>query len=158
MLGTVDVRRPDLPDDDQPAPHARPQEVAFAVPTRVLVAKLGLAAVLAVASLILGSGPQRVIGLLAAAAVAVYGLRDVLARERLRADADGLVAVRGYSGRRRLTWAEIEAVRVDARQRLGARTELLEIDTGAEIYQFSRYDLGTEPAEALSMLSAVWRP
>ena len=87
----------------------------------------------------------------------VYGLRDVLARERLRADADGVVAVRGYSGRRHLAWAEIEAVRVDAHQRLGARTELLEIDTGPEIYQFSRYDLGTEPAEALSMLSAVRR-
>ena len=136
-------------------PRQWPESVTFAVPTRVIVGKFGLAAVLAVAAVSLGSGPQRIIALVAAAAVVAYALRDVLARERLRADAEGVVAVRGYAGRRHLSWDEVEAVRLDARQRLGAHTELLEIDAGPEIYQFSRHDLGTEPAEALEALTAV---
>ena len=78
-----------------------------------------------------------------------------MARERLRADRDGVVAVRGYAGHRRLTWSEIERVRVDARTRLGASTELLEIDAGEEIYLFSRHDLGVDPTDAVEALEAV---
>ena len=158
MLCTVDVRRPDRPDDDperallEPAPDGT---VAFRVPTRVVAAKFGVAIVLALAALALASGPSLVIGLIAAALVAVYAVRDVLARERLRADPSGVVAVHGYAGRRHLPWKEIESVRVDARTRLGARTELLEIDADTEIFQFSRFDLGVEPDEALAAIDDV---
>ena len=158
MLCTVDVRRPDRPDDDperaplEPAPDGT---VAFRVPTRVVAAKFGVAMVLALAALALASGPSLVIGLIAAALVAVYAVRDVLARERLRADPSGVVAVHGYAGRRHLPWKEIESVRVDARMRLGARTELLEIDADTEIFQFSRFDLGVEPDEALAAIDDV---
>jgi len=67
--------------------------VSFTVPTRVVVAKFALAALLALTALLMGNRPQLVIGLLAAVALAAYGLRDVVSRERLRADADGVVAV-----------------------------------------------------------------
>ena len=61
----------------------------------------------------------------------------------------------GYAGRRHLAWSEIERVRVDARNRLGAQHRLLEIDADPEIFLFSRYDLGMDPAEAAEALEAV---
>jgi len=129
--------------------------VSFTVPTRVIVAKFALAALLALIALFMGNRPQVVIGLLAAVALAAYGLRDCVSRERVRADADGVVAVRGYVGRRHLAWSKIERVRVDTRSRLGARTELLELDAGDEIFLFSRFDLGVDPDDAAAALEAV---
>ncbi len=132
-----------------------PDEVIFAVPTWVIVAKLASAALLVALALLSVNGPQMVVGLVAAGAVGAYGLRDVIARVRLAADASGVVAVRGYAGHRRLAWSEIERVRVDTRSRFGARSELLELDAGAEIFLFSRYDLGAEPDAAAAALEAV---
>jgi hypothetical protein len=149
---TDDTARSDDPASrEDPAPRS----VSFRVPTRVVVAKFGVAAVLALVSLVLAAGVPRAVGLIAAAAVAAYALRDVLARERLRADTEGVVAVRGYAERRHLSWPEVERVRVDSRLRLGARTELLELDAGEEIYLFSRYDIGVDPDEAFEALVAI---
>jgi Bacterial PH domain len=130
-------------------------EVRFAVPTRVMVLKFGLAAGLAMLGLIASNRPQLVLGLGSAAAVAAYAARDVVARQRLRADREGLVTVRGYAGRRRLAWSEIERVRVDTRTRLGASSELLEIDADEEIFLFSRFDLGVDPSEAVEALQTL---
>ena len=99
--------------------------------------------------------PQLVVSLLAALGVAAYAVRDVVARERLAADADGVRVTRGYAGHRSLAWSEIERVRVDARTRLGARSEMLEIDAGEEIFLFSRFDLGVDPEDAAAALAAV---
>lgn len=131
--------------------------MVFRVPTGVVMAKFGFAAVLALAALALAAGVQLAIGLLAAAGLAAYALRDLLARTRLRADTKGVVAVRGYAGSRHLTWPEIERVRVDSRVRLGARSELLELDAGEELYLFSRFDLGVDPEEALATLDSLRR-
>lgn len=153
--GGDDGGKPERPVDDVSA-----DQVSYVVPTRVIVLKFAVAALLGVLALVaLGAGEisQFVIGVVVASAVAVYAARDLVARERLRADGDGVVAVRGYAGHRRLPWSEIERVRVDARSRLGASTELLEIDAGEEIYLFSRNDLGVDPTDAAESLEAVRR-
>jgi len=134
---------------------AEAAEVTFAVPTRVIVVKFGLVALLALLGLLASNRPQVVVSLTAAVAMAIYAARDLLVRERLRADRDGVVAVSGYAGRRRLAWSDIERVRVDARSRLGASSELLEIDADPEIFLFSRHDLGVDPTEAAEALRAV---
>ncbi len=61
----------------------------------------------------------------------------------------------GFAGRRRLSWPEIERVRVDRRERLGLRAELLEVDAGDSLHLFSRNDLGAEPDEVLATLLAL---
>lgn len=132
-------------------------QVSFAVPGRVIALKFGLAVLLLLLGLIGLDRSQMVAGLIAALAVAAYASRDLVARERVRADRDGVVAVRGFAGRRRLAWSEIEQVRVDQRTRYGAGRELLEIDAGEEIYLFSRYDLGVDASEAAEAMDAVRR-
>ena len=92
---------------------------------------------------------------IAATAALAYAVRDVLARQRLHADAEGVVAVRGFATRRRLAWDQIERLGVDSRLRFGARSELLELDAGEEIFQYSRYDLGVRPEDALEALEGV---
>jgi hypothetical protein len=132
--------------------------VRFGVPTRIIVAKLGAAAVLAIVALFAPNRSQVVTGLIAAVGLGVYGLRDVLARERLRAGPDGVLAGRGLAGHSRLAWADIERVRIDSRNRLGARGHLLEIDAGEQIFLYSRFDLGVDPADAAIALESVRVP
>jgi hypothetical protein len=144
-------------DDTFDEPHEPVERVAYRVPRAVLAAKLATAVVLALVGLSAGERPRMVLALLAALAVAVYAGRDVVNRVRLRADSGGVVAARGYAGRRRLAWSEIERVRVDQTSRLGARSEMLEIDTGAELFLYSRYDLGVDPEEAAIVLAEMRR-
>jgi hypothetical protein len=91
---------------------------------------------------------------LAAAGLVASAVRDLVLPVRLRADAEGLTLVAGVA-RRRLPWSQIERVRLDERQRLGLRTELLEIDTGDELHFLGERDLGVPPAEALTALTAL---
>jgi hypothetical protein len=178
----VHVRSPGVPDEPSGDDHARHQQsadgsfadgsfdavggsreivrhpdgsVRFAVPTRIIVGKLAAAAVVAIAALLAPNRPQLFVGLIAAVCLGIYGLRDVLARERLRADPDGIVAVRGFAGHDRLAWTDVEGVRLDSRSRLGARSQLLEIDAGEHIYLYSRFDLGVDPDEAVIALESV---
>src|SRR5262245_15328629 len=95
----------------------------------------------------------------AAAAGAVllglYALRDVLVPVRLAADTSGVTVVSGYAGHRRVPWSQIERVRVDERNRLGIRMEMLEIDAGESLHLFSTYDLNapcSDVAESLNKL------
>jgi hypothetical protein len=121
------------------------------------VAKL-LGAV-AIIVLVLAVGRDDPVQWFLAVAVAVglagWALRDVVTPVRLAADPDGLTVVVGFAGHRRLAWAEIERVRIDRRDRLGVRTELLEVDAGDSLYLFSRYELGAEPADVLESLLAL---
>jgi hypothetical protein len=87
--------------------------------------------------------------------LAGWALRDLIAPVRLAADPDGVAVAVGFAGRRRLGWSEIERVRLDRRDRLGVRTNLLEIDAGDHLYLFSRYDLGAEPEDVLAALLAL---
>jgi hypothetical protein len=98
---------------------------------------------------------QWFLAVVVAIGLAGWALRDVVAPVRLAADADGVTVVVGFAGRRRLAWSEIERVRVDRRDRLGVRTELLEVDADDYLYLFGRYDLGAEPEEVLASLQAL---
>jgi hypothetical protein len=163
----VEIRPPNEPDDEpfgEPEPHRGPAQgvghgpdgsVFFRVRTGVIAGKFAAAAVLVVVALTAGRGFGLWLGLLAAALIAAYGLRDVLGRERLRADATGIRIGTGFSGHRDLPWSQVERVKIDQRLRLGIRTDMLEVDAGEELYLFSRYDLGAEPQDALDALLAV---
>jgi hypothetical protein len=98
---------------------------------------------------------QWVLAVGAAVALAAWALRDLIAPVRLAADAGGVTVVVGYAGRRRLPWAEIERVRMDRRERLGVKSNLLEIDAGDALYLFSANDLGAEPEDVLRSLLAL---
>jgi hypothetical protein len=157
----VQVRNPD--PSFEPAPDtsdfveraAATGRVSLSVPRGVMLAKAGVAVVLLLVALAVSNESQRIVLLIAAAAMGAYAGRDVFARERLRADGDQVVAVRGYSSRRVLAWSEIERIRVYGTNRLGARSEMLEVDTGDEIFLFSRFDIGVDPDEAVRALEAV---
>jgi hypothetical protein len=130
--------------------------VRFRVPMVVLIAKFAAAAVIAVIAALLTQGaPQLVLAVLVAVLLAAYGLRDVVARERLRADPTGLVVVNGFARRHRLAWPDVQRLRVETHKRFGARSEILEVDTGDDLHLYSRYDLGVEPEHALAALEAV---
>ena len=167
------IRNPNPDEPDEPdEPEARPEEyedepevtaghvepdgsLTFRVSSGVIGVKFAVAAGLALIALIRGIGPEFVIGLLAAVAVAIYALRDLLGRDRLRADPAGLRIGTGFGAHRRLAWADIERLRLDHRSRLGTRSELLEIDAGDELYLLSRFDLGADPSDALTVLEAM---
>ena len=121
------------------------------------VAKL-LGAV-AIVALVLAFGRDDPVQWFLAAAVGLglagWALRDLIAPVRLAADPDGVTVVVGFAGRRRLAWSDIERVRVDRRDRLGLRAELLEVDAGDYLYLFGRYELGAEPEEVLASLQAL---
>jgi hypothetical protein len=145
----VHVRDPGRPDEPS---SGHPSEVTFRVPIGVIVIKFGLAALVTLGALVTGDRLALFVGLAAALALAAVGLRDVLARDRLRADPTGIDVVRGYLGRVHLDWTDVEHLRVDERLRLGVRSQLLEVDADTELYLFSRYDLGVEPSVALESL------
>lgn len=90
-----------------------------------------------------------------AAGLAIWAVRDLIAPVRLAADADGLTVVVGYAGRRRLSWADIDRVRLDRRDRLGIVTELLEIDADDALFLFSMHDLGADPRDVLRELEEL---
>jgi hypothetical protein len=152
----VRIRDPRPFDDDgQDGDGDRPSAVSYGVPISVIVGKFAVAAVLALIALIVGVREQVPIGLAAAVGVALYAARDVLARERLAADAHGLTTISGYAGHRHLDWSDMERMSIDSRLRFGARTEILELDIGDHIFLFSRFDLGVPPDEALAALEAL---
>ncbi len=130
------------------------------VPRVVPTLKLaGAAALLALALLFSDGDPVRLtVGAVAAAGLVGWAGRDLVAPVRLAADAAGLWVSRGYAGRRRLDWAQVERIDLDSRTRRGLRTGTLEIDTGDALYLFGRYDLGAEPADVVEVLRAVHRP
>jgi hypothetical protein len=85
----------------------------------------------------------------------LWALRDLVAPVRLAADADGLTVIDGFARRRRLSWAEIDRVRLDRRERLGLTTALLEIDTDDALYLHSMHDLGADPHDVLAELEQL---
>ncbi|GIH13144.1 hypothetical protein Raf01_13160 [Rugosimonospora africana] len=92
---------------------------------------------------------------LAAVILGVYALRDVIAPVRLFADGEGVTVVSGYAARHRLSWDEIEQVRVDQRRRFGTRSNLLEIDGSEQLYLLSSYDLSAHPQDVADALDRL---
>ncbi|MDG4778187.1 PH domain-containing protein [Micromonospora sp. WMMD961] len=129
------------------------------VPSSLPAAKLAGAVLLVALGLLFADGdPVRlVLAVLAAAALAGWAVRDVIAPVRLAVDPAGLTVIRGFAGRRLLPWSEIEAITVDRRPRLGLTSEVLEIDTGESLHLFGRFDLGTAPEEVATELRATRR-
>jgi hypothetical protein len=127
----------------------------------VLPVTKGLGAVAVIVLVFAFGGRDRVqwvVAIALAVALAVWALRDLIAPVRLAADADGVTVIAGYARKRRLTWAQIEAVRVDRRERLGIRTELLEVDVDDNLYLFSMHDLGAHPEEVLAQMQLLRTP
>lgn len=94
--------------------------------------------------------------LLIAAALLLAGLclSDLLLRPRLAADPNG-VTLRSASGRVRLPWDRVDAVRAEAVARHGIRSVMLEIDAGDELYVFSRRQLGARPEDVAAAINAL---
>jgi Bacterial PH domain len=145
-----------------PAPDAESVETAAAPqPWRIkpVLPVTKLLGAVAVAVLVVAFGRRDPVQWFLVAAIAagllVWALRDLIAPVRLAADPEGVTVVVGYAGRRRLAWSQIETVRMDRRDRLGVRTEMLELDADDSLYLFSMHDLGAPPDEVLESLLAL---
>ncbi|MET8229100.1 PH domain-containing protein [Micromonospora sp. NPDC005298] len=127
------------------------------VPASLPAAKLAGAVLLVALGLLFADGdPVRVaVAALAAAAVAGWAVRDLVAPVRLAVGPDGLTVIRGFAGRRLLPWSAVEAIAVDRRPRFGLTSETLEIDAGDSLHLFGRYDLGANPEEVAAELRAA---
>jgi PH (Pleckstrin Homology) domain-containing protein len=135
-----------------------PAQLRWRVSPRLTVMKVVGAVVFLLAGLLFLGDPVRVgFAVVAGLVVAGYAVRDVLVPVRVAADPGGVTVVTEFAGRRHLGWAEIERIRVDERQRLGTRSQLLEIDAGESLHLFSAYELNApvdEVAAALEELRA----
>lgn len=126
----------------------------WCVPTRFAVLE-GLGTVAFVAAAILADDPiATAMASIAALTLLTLAVRDTVARIRLTVDADGITVIHGYVGRRRITWPEIAAIRVDERNRLGLTSRLLELDTGDAVHLLSGRELGADPADVARALRA----
>jgi hypothetical protein len=115
-----------------------------------LIVALGLALATAPA-------PGRLLAAVAAIVLAGYVASDLLFSPRIVASADGVV-INSPLLRARLSWAEVEDVRADVRQRLGLRSTTLEIDAGATLAVLSRRAIGSDPEEAARLIGAFRPP
>ena len=126
------------------------------VPTRLPVLKLTGAALLILVGWVLGTDSVAlVIAAVAAAGLVVWGVRDVMAPERLAADETGITVISGYAGRRHVPWSAVEKIAVERRPHAGISTETLEIDTGDAVHLFTKHDLGAPPEEVAAALESV---
>lgn len=130
--------------------------VSWRVSPRLAGGKLAAAAVFALITLFLADEPvSRTLAGLATLALILGAVRDFAVPVRLSADAAGITLVSGVAARRRLAWSQVERVRVDARSRLGLRSELLEIDAGDTLHLFSENQLGVPPGDAAAVLERL---
>ncbi|MFC8845735.1 MULTISPECIES: PH domain-containing protein [unclassified Micromonospora] len=136
---------------------ASPSARQWRVPAALPAVKLVGAAVLVGLGLLFADGDRvpPVLAGVAAAGLAGWAVRDLLAPVRLAVDPAGITVARGFAGRRRLGWAAVEAITVDRRPRLGLSTEVLEIDAGESLHLFGRYDLDAPPGEVAEALRAA---
>jgi PH (Pleckstrin Homology) domain-containing protein len=116
---------------------------------------LGAVAVIVLAATFGRDPVQWFAAIAAAIGLSAWALRDLIAPVRLAADTQGLTVRVGFAGRRRLPWAQVERVRLDRRDRLGVKTELLEVDADDNLYLFSVHDLGAPPDAVLPELLAL---
>lgn len=122
------------------------------MPPRIAVGKLIISAILMLLAVVATAEVwQVVIALVAAGGAAAWAARDLLVRVRLAADEEGLTLVSGLARRRRLSWSQVDRVRVDARR----RSRMLEVDVGETLYLFSRYDLDADLDEIATRLEQL---
>nr|WP_221380507.1 PH domain-containing protein [Actinoplanes polyasparticus] len=117
---------------------------------------IGVVAVVVLAFAFAGRDPVRwVLAALVVVGLLGWAARDLLRPVRLAADAEGVTVVTGFASRRRLSWDQIERVRVDRRTHRGLRNEMLELDAGEAIYLFSANDLGALPEDVATALAEL---
>lgn len=105
----------------------------------------------AAALIVRGPGPTTVAALIAAA-LAVFVLRDLIARSRLTVDPTGITVITGFATPQYLDWADIEAIKEDRRPRFGVTTSSLEIDAGDSIHLFGSAQLNADCAVVAQQL------
>jgi len=116
-----------------------------------------LAAAAAAWALFADDPPGRVLLGTVALALVLAGLFGLLVRPRLAADSSG-VTVRGLTGSRRWTWAEVN-VRLVRTRRFGRDVATLELDADRaevpDLVVLGRLDLGTDPEDVVDALLAL---
>lgn len=127
-------------------------EQRWRVPRRVPAGKLAIAAVVAAVGVLMATEPWHY-GVAGAVVAGLLGwaARDLAEPVRLRADPAGVTVVTGFARRHRLAWSQVQRVRVDVRR----RSRLLEVDTGEQLYLFSRYDLDADLDQVAGQLERL---
>lgn len=125
----------------------RPEHVVF---------KVGAALAFALVT-IRGDTRFAVLGGLAALILTVLAVRDILVPERLSADREGITVADGFARRLRISWPEIERIRLYKSRRLGLPARMLEIDTRNALHLISTHDLGASAEDVQRELRALRR-
>ena len=126
--------------------------LTYATPARLVVGFAAATATLVVVALFL-DWPGRILALGAAVLRGLETIRDALVRPTLTAYADALVIRHGLV-RRRISWAQVEAVRCHEARRLFV-LQSLEIDLGEELIAVPGLRLGADPATVALRLEAL---
>ena len=133
----------------------------FWAPKSAAIIWIGIAglAMAIVAVTVVTDLPGRVLGIVAAAGLVLFATVSWRARPKLAITETGL-QVRGWVSTRVIVRDEITQIRITEFRRLARKQRLLEIDTTDDrLYIFTRWDLGTSPAEVLEVLrSAGYAP
>jgi PH (Pleckstrin Homology) domain-containing protein len=119
-----------------------------------VVLETGGAVIFTILAASAGDRPMLLLSGIAAVALVVLALRDIVVPVRLTADREGVTVVRGF-GRRRIAWSEIERVGLYESERFGLTTRKLEIDTGETLYLLTAGDLGAPADEVERDLQAI---
>jgi hypothetical protein len=134
-----------------------PDGLARFGPSRPMTALIGFAALLAIVEAFVSH--DRAGRLLLAVAAVVLGaiaVTDLVFSPRLIASRSGLT-IYAPTLRTRLSWPEVDALRVDERSRLGLASRALEIEAGDVLVVLGKRGLGRDPREVLDVIS-IYRP
>ena len=129
----------------------------FWAPKSAAIIWIGIAglAMAIVAVTVVTDLPGRVLGIVAAAGLVLFATVSWRARPKLAITETGL-QVRGWVSTRVIPRDEITQIRITEFRRLARKQRLLEIDTTDDrLYIFTRWDLGTSPAEVLEVLRSA---
>ncbi|CDQ42255.1 PH domain-containing protein [Mycolicibacterium neoaurum] len=129
----------------------------FWAPKSAAIIWIGIAglAMAIVAVTVVTDLPGRVLGIVAAAGLVLFATVSWRARPKLAITETGL-QVRGWVSTRVIARDEITQIRITEFRRLARKQRLLEIDTTDDrLYIFTRWDLGTSPAEVLEVLRSA---
>jgi len=127
-------------------------------PTGTGAALVGAAVLALAAAVLVPDLPGRLLVGTAVLGLGIHALHDVLARPRLAARPDGVVA-RTWGGRRHLPWQGLR-VRVRATRRLGVVVRTLELDTEGPVDDgtlvvLGRRDLGAPVDDVARQLRSL---
>jgi hypothetical protein len=124
-------------------------------PSSTGIAACGIAGVvMAIACVTLVTDPPgRLLLGISAAGLILFASATWRARPKLAITSDGL-RVRGWWRTQLLRRADIKIIRITEFRRIGRKMRLLEIDAvDGRLLIFSRWDLGTDPLDALDVLT-----